>query len=71
MTVEQLLPVRSALDIFDVVDVTVGSMHTCVLRRNGAVICWGLNNHFELGNPGLFDTCHGPIAVQIPGAATG
>jgi alpha-tubulin suppressor-like RCC1 family protein len=59
------------LDIDDVVDVTVGDAHTCVLRRGGTVLCWGLNNHFELGNPGLFDTCHGPIAVQIPGAATG
>jgi hypothetical protein len=36
-------------DLTDVVDITAGEEHTCVLRKDGSVWCWGDNSHGQLG----------------------
>ena len=33
----------------EVVDMGVGGQHTCALRRNGEVLCWGMNLYGALG----------------------
>lgn len=37
--------------ITDAVQITLGSMHGCVLRQGGGVLCWGSNLYAELGAP--------------------
>ncbi len=43
-----LTPVVSG--VTDALGVSVGGYHTCVRRASGAVVCWGLNEHGELGD---------------------
>jgi len=33
----------------DAVEVAAGSAHTCAIRASGAVVCWGKNDHGQLG----------------------
>lgn len=33
----------------DAVEVAVGDFHSCALRRDGTVVCWGNNSHGQLG----------------------
>ena len=40
----------------DVVEVGVGFTHSCARRRDGSVVCWGLDADHQLGSPGP-DTC--------------
>jgi alpha-tubulin suppressor-like RCC1 family protein len=46
----------------DVVDVTSRANHTCAVRRNGEVHCWGDNTWGQLGD-GTTDNALVPIAV--------
>jgi hypothetical protein len=39
----------------DIVQLSGGSMHMCGLRRDGRVMCWGLNTNGELGNGDVLD----------------
>jgi alpha-tubulin suppressor-like RCC1 family protein len=34
----------------DAVDVAAGSKHTCVVKTDSTVWCWGLNDKGQLGN---------------------
>lgn len=34
----------------DAVEVVAGEDHTCASRTNGQVLCWGRNDHFQLGD---------------------
>ena len=38
-----------ARSIEDAVGISVGGAHSCARRRGGAVLCWGVNNHSQLG----------------------
>ncbi len=43
--------------------VEAGSLHTCAVRTNGSVACWGSNSHGELGD-GTTTNQTRPVAVQ-------
>ena len=43
------LPVK-VVDIDDAVAVTAGHWHTCALRENGSIACWGGDHEGQLGN---------------------
>jgi serine/threonine-protein kinase len=44
----RLTPV-DARAVEDAVGISVGGAHSCARRRGGAVLCWGVNNHSQLG----------------------
>jgi len=44
--------------------VTVGNSYSCALIKNGAAICWGKNDHGQLGNSGYANSAE---AVAIKG----
>lgn len=41
---------RVVVGLSDVVSIAAGEDHTCAVRRDGAVLCWGLGSHGELGD---------------------
>ncbi|MFM8530643.1 MAG: fibronectin type III domain-containing protein, partial [Ilumatobacteraceae bacterium] len=43
-------PPSQVLGVNDAVAVAVGSSHSCVLRRDTTVYCWGINYNGQLGN---------------------
>jgi len=56
------------LDMERITDVGVGFGHTCALRSDGVVFCWGANGVGELGD-GTTEIRYEPIAVEgIPKA---
>lgn len=40
------------LDLNGVSDIVTGNVHTCVLKKDRTVHCWGGNQHGQLGRPG-------------------
>lgn len=54
--------------ISDVIQVSVGTAHSCALERNGSVWCWGRNNQLELGASYATDiaTCSGGACNPVP-----
>jgi len=62
------LPVPVA-DLTDAVAISAGGVHSCALRRSGALVCWGGNASGQLGDGSRIDR-HRPTAVQgLPGVA--
>jgi alpha-tubulin suppressor-like RCC1 family protein len=53
-------PSGSTGPLTDTLQVSSGYYHTCALKNDGKVLCWGLNQFGQLGNP----------AVQVGGQAT-
>jgi alpha-tubulin suppressor-like RCC1 family protein len=59
--------------VADAVFITAGEEHTCAVRRDGAVLCWGLGTHGELGDGRRVSRATpGPVrglgeAVQVAG----
>jgi alpha-tubulin suppressor-like RCC1 family protein len=51
---------------FDAVDVAAGRGHSCALRSTGAIECWGLNSHGQLGNGDRFNRT---TTVAVAGVA--
>ncbi|MBU6317413.1 MAG: hypothetical protein KGR47_12945, partial [Acidobacteria bacterium] len=56
-----LAPVRAG-EIADAVAVAVGDQHSCALRRNGNVQCWGFNGSGQVGD-GTNDQRTFPVTV--------
>jgi alpha-tubulin suppressor-like RCC1 family protein len=48
--------------LHDAVAISVGRQHSCALRATGDVVCWGRNDHGQLGN-GSFDGAPTPVTV--------
>lgn len=48
-----------------IVDVAAGDAHTCALRADGTVGCWGWNMDSALGDGGLVEDS--PIPLSVPG----
>jgi Cys-rich repeat protein len=53
---------RRVVGLDDAVDLSCGTMHSCALRANGEVVCWGDNQFGELGD-GSFADSNVPVAV--------
>ena len=55
---------REVLNLGGVAALAVGNMHTCVLKRDGHVFCWGMNTLGQLGN-GTTNASAAP--AEVPG----
>lgn len=62
----QLSPV-SVVGGRDVIAVSAGSLHTCALRPNATVACWGRNSSGEAGAVPLMDMA--PLPAPVAGVA--
>jgi alpha-tubulin suppressor-like RCC1 family protein/subtilisin family serine protease len=49
--------------------VSAGGNHSCALRRSGRVVCWGANDHGQLGDASTLERL-APVAVQGVSDAT-
>jgi len=56
--------------IDDAQAIALGTDHGCALRSGGAVWCFGMNVHGELGNDRVGATRSPPAQVTLPGPAT-
>lgn len=52
-------------DLSDAIEVCTGTGHSCALRSNGAIVCWGRNNVGQLGD-GTFEDSEVPVRVRFP-----
>jgi alpha-tubulin suppressor-like RCC1 family protein len=50
--------------VSDAVQVTSGSNYACALRSSGAILCWGINQHGQLGN-GFVSKMGVPVATSV------
>ena len=46
------------------VAITAGKSHTCIIDDNASVLCWGYNNHGQLGD-GTTTTRQSPVSVNL------
>ena len=61
----QVAPGTTTFD--DAVSISAGDSHTCAIRANGKVYCWGDNSVGQLGVPQAVATVSPkPLAVQFP-----
>ena len=51
------------------VDVVVGDNHTCALKANGTVMCWGYNGEGQLGIGDGY-TRYSLVPIEVPGITT-
>ncbi|MFT3766507.1 MAG: hypothetical protein QM820_13490 [Minicystis sp.] len=59
-------PTPTAGGISDFVSLDVGNNHSCALRENGSVWCWGANTRGQIGD-GTNNNATSPTAVVDPG----
>ena len=50
-------------------DLAVGANHTCVVRTDGDVTCWGANNQAQMGSGNASGPVQGLIPVELPSEA--
>lgn len=60
----QVLGAGGSGSLTNVTEVDGGERHTCAVRTDGTVWCWGKNDHGQLGNA---DTTDVPTPVQVRG----
>lgn len=56
-------PLITSTDLSDVVALSGGNTHTCVLKADGTAVCWGANSVGELGNGGALEYIYNPWPV--------
>ncbi len=54
----------------DATAIATGERHTCALRADGTIACWGYNSHGQLGQLAVGDSSFTPIAVSGLSGAT-
>jgi alpha-tubulin suppressor-like RCC1 family protein len=54
--------------VIDAVDIAAGSEHSCALRKDGTVLCWGSGYQGNLGD-GIIGKRRGPVVVKGLGDA--
>ncbi len=63
---------RGPVEVFvinnDAIDLVAGSTHSCVIRQNGTVWCWGSNTHGEVGKGNLDEALVPAQALGVTGA---
>ena len=52
----------STTPLSGIVQISSGNLHTCALKSDGGVLCWGDGSYGQLGNDGTADKDH-PVAV--------
>ncbi len=69
MPVREPTQVRMGSGILtDVTAITAGRDHTCALRRDGGVVCWGRNDRGQLGSaPVMAEGCAAQCGVRATG----
>jgi alpha-tubulin suppressor-like RCC1 family protein len=50
--------------INDAIDVSAGAQHTCAIRANGSVMCWGINGRSEQGAPSVRATWSSVVGLH-------
>src|SRR4030067_2868229 len=63
--IDSSIPIRAGVFV-DVVEVSGGTFHTIILRKDGTVWAWGGNNAGQLGDGTTIDS---PVPVQVSGLA--
>lgn len=56
--------------LIDAIALTSGHGHTCALRAGGTVVCWGFNDHGELGNDQTGDQSTPVGVVSLAGVVS-
>lgn len=69
MSIHEPTQVRMGSGVLDdVMAITAGRQHTCALRRDGGVLCWGRNDRGQLGSaPMMVEGCAGQCGVRAMG----
>jgi hypothetical protein len=67
-----LVPVQESTSATDWARVSMGGNHTCAIKTNGTLFCWGSNDHSQLGNNLISDGAmpHSLVPVQESTSAT-
>ncbi|MCL2825679.1 MAG: hypothetical protein FWD57_16935 [Polyangiaceae bacterium] len=68
-TISSLTPTKVSGFDSEVVDISIGSVHTCALNIEGGIKCWGSGVHGQLGT-GFHDNLV-PVPTQVQGLETG
>jgi len=64
-TTDRLTPVRvSGAGVTGATQIVAGALHSCMLRQNGRVTCWGNNSEAQLGD-GTISVRTDPVALGI------
>ena len=60
------VPVRVA-GITDATAIAAGAEHSCALREDGTISCWGANWYGQLGNGQSGENAHSSVPVEVAG----
>jgi alpha-tubulin suppressor-like RCC1 family protein len=55
--------------LVDAIEVSAGAYHTCAIRQDGSVVCWGSNANGELGVDRSITISAKPLPVVFPASA--
>jgi alpha-tubulin suppressor-like RCC1 family protein len=70
-TVDWVNVPRQVTELTDTSTLVAGNYHACAVDDAGAVMCWGWNNHGQLGNPAAANPSPVPVSVEgLPGRVT-